>query len=236
MAGMSEPSEGTTSWVPAGRRPPRKRRPPLRGRIAPKPDGESPASSRRAGPAPTARSTFDWTAMATCSTMAPVAPRAGRSTGGSCAETAAARPSQRSPLSRARPDLDPRLGRPSGHRFVVGHDSLDELELRGLGPARLVEIPAKLEAHPEIRRGAQELGKPEGRARRHAAPLVDDLIDPLIGNADPSRQLSLRQAQRLEELFQEHVSRMRGLAMRGNSNHKGLIAPDVSRVSRQDRK
>src|SRR4051794_3525589 len=118
----------------------------------------------------------------------------------------------------------------SGHRLVARLDPLDTLELRGLGQACMIKVPAKLKAHPEICRRAQELGKPQRRARRHSALLVHELIDPLIGDVYPVSQVSLHQAQRLEKLLQKHLSGMRGLAVRRDSSHKYLVASNSSMV------
>src|SRR5215213_10273881 len=48
---------------------------------------------------------------------------------------------------------------------------------------RLIQVPTKLQVHPEISRRTQELCKAKRRAGSHSPPLVHELIDPLIGTS-----------------------------------------------------
>ena len=51
-----------------------------------------------------------------------------------------------------------------------------------------VQVQRELAVEPELGRGAERLGQPQGRRRSDARPAVDDLVQPHIGNPDPVRR------------------------------------------------
>src|SRR5450759_3734789 len=83
----------------------------------------------------------------------------------------------------------------------------------------MIEIPSQLKIHPEVGSHSEKLCQPKGGTRRHAPTLVDDFVDALVGDANGVCQFALGQAHRVQEFFQQHLARMGGRAMSGDSNH-----------------
>src|SRR3989304_5720856 len=84
------------------------------------------------------------------------------------------------------PSPAPRLRRlqtrvmPLAFRRSAYPHSLDALQLACLGFVGMIQVPPKLQVHPEIRRRAEELAEPQRRSRRDAAAPVYQLVAPLI--------------------------------------------------------
>lgn len=86
-------------------------------------------------------------------------------------------------------------------------------------PLGVVELPAKLQAHPERSRISEVPGEPQ-RCRGSDAPsFVDQFVDSLVGHSDSISEVALGQAHRLEEFLKQHLARVRGFPMRRYSNH-----------------
>ena len=93
----------------------------------------------------------------------------------------------------------------------------------GWGWGESVKVPALLEVEPEVDRGFQIPGEAERRARRHAPAPVHDLVDPLVGHLDGVGESALGDAERPEELLEEHLPGMGRRAMDWSSNHADFV-------------
>lgn len=85
------------------------------------------------------------------------------------------------------------------------------------------EIPSQLQIHPEPRRGAEEFGESQCRARRHDPPSAHDLVDALIRHADHRRQTSLRKTQGSQKLLQEHFPGMRRYSVGRDKHYEAIL-------------
>jgi hypothetical protein len=98
----------------------------------------------------------------------------------------------------------------------------DLLEFIGLGTLRVKQIPPKLQIQPQLRGRAEEPRKTECRAWGDATLAVDQLVYPLVWNADSLRKLSLGELHRFEKLEQQDLTRMRWRPMGRNADHVSL--------------
>ena len=103
-------------------------------------------------------------------------------------------------------------------------------ENAGLRPPRTIQIPAQLEIHPVALGGAEVLRQPQGCRRRDPPPRVHDLIDALVRHVESACQFSLADLHRLEELLKQHLTRMGGLSVCGNTHHVYLPYPRTLRL------
>src|SRR3954468_11361980 len=69
-----------------------------------------------------------------------------------------------------------------------------------------VQIPICLQPHPELRRRFEQSREPEGGIGGNSALAKDDLIQAVQRNAETVRGISLADAERLQELFEENLA------------------------------
>ena len=74
------------------------------------------------------------------------------------------------------------------------------------GLDRMPQVPLRLERQPDLRIPSRQRLEQERRVRTDAATALDDGIEPLKRNVHASRRLDLRDAERFEELLQEHLA------------------------------
>src|SRR5262249_37198201 len=72
----------------------------------------------------------------------------------------------------------------------------------------LPEIPVRLQMHPRLRRRAETLRETQGGIRSDSALSENDLVQAVEGHAQLTRCFDLREAERLQELFEQHLARM----------------------------
>ena len=77
----------------------------------------------------------------------------------------------------------------------------DALDLFGLGTLGVVEVPAELQAEPEVRGSAEEPGQSQGGAGCDAAFPPDDCVDALVGHLNRAGQIALGHPKGLEKLL-----------------------------------
>lgn len=108
---------------------------------------------------------------------------------------------------------------------VQGTDLVDVFRL---GLLRVVQVPAELQIHPEVRRGAEEPGQPQGCTRRDAASTAHDLVDALEGDMDGCGEVALGQAKRQQKLLPEHLARVGRRPIGWNADH--VLRPNVQDI------
>ena len=75
-------------------------------------------------------------------------------------------------------------------------------------PAGFLHIEVALQAQPQVRRRAERTGQTQGGVRRDAAPTFDDVSDAAVRQGAGDGEPILADAERLQEIFQEHFTRM----------------------------
>jgi hypothetical protein len=95
-------------------------------------------------------------------------------------------------------------------------DTFEFLLLRLLS---MIQVPAHLSVEPELTRRSEELRETERRAWSDPSPLVYDLIYALIRDINRIRQFALGEFHRLQELLEEHLSRVGRDSVCGDAYH-----------------
>ena len=85
------------------------------------------------------------------------------------------------------------------------------------------EIPLRLERQPDLRIPTRQRLEQECRVGADTATALDDGVEPLEGDVHASGGLDLGDAERFKELLQEHLSRMRRWAMRGQHGSISVV-------------
>ncbi len=83
----------------------------------------------------------------------------------------------------------------------------------------VIQIPSKLEIEPTLRLHAQQPFETKRRVRRHAPLAMHQFVDARIGDADAPGKFGLGDAERLEELFQLHLTGVCWRAVGWDSHH-----------------
>lgn len=100
----------------------------------------------------------------------------------------------RPPLRMRRPDRPPAASRCYTALLLAGANPSNSVQISCLRGLRMVQIPAVLQVHAEIRRRPKIPGQTQRRPRRDATPAVDQLIDALVGNVDSIGHIALRES------------------------------------------
>lgn len=109
----------------------------------------------------------------------------------------------------------------SGYRKLADFDFIrqvqnnrrDALKNRFLFSCRIVQVCAQLKVHPEIGGISEIFCQTQCSRTCDAALAVDDFVDSLIRHLNGIGQLALCNVHRNEELFEQHLSGMRWLAV-----------------------
>jgi hypothetical protein len=70
------------------------------------------------------------------------------------------------------------------------------------------QVPVLLQAEPEVGRHADDPGQPQGRVGRDAALAAHDFVQPRERDVHPLGKLRLRDRQRHEKFFAQHLARV----------------------------
>src|SRR5438270_4107723 len=69
-----------------------------------------------------------------------------------------------------------------------------------------VQVPICLQPHPELRRGIEQTRQPESGIGADAALAEDDLVQAVQRNTEAARSVSLADAERLQEFFEQDLA------------------------------
>src|SRR5438067_1690991 len=106
-----------------------------------------------------------------------------------------------------------RRGESAAGTWRVCGDGERTARLRRLSRGALqgqVQVPVCLQAHPELRRGIEQPREPERGIGADAALAEDDLVQAVQRNTEAARSVSLADAERLQELFEQDLARWNG--------------------------